>query len=387
MTQSILPSPTAPPTSPSTDPIYTLRGHTADISALSFLSCDTLLASGDVEGNVIFWAVATRRPVGKWKLHEKGILAVEGIGGGMVLSHGRDDQLHFWTISSLLSQPDSQSTPPPAPTPTLTLTVNSLNFCSVSFLAPRPSRSLITSPSLATSTLLALPSLTSNDAIDVYSLGERRYAVSGLASPKTGMCMCLKLVRWDDGEVGLVAGYESGEVVVWDLAAGRVVERRRVDDEPVLSLDTAPADPQTLLTTTASTLLTKLNLDPTTHTITSTRLVQTPSKGNACVAIRRDGRVAVVGGWDNMIRVYGVKSMKQLAVLRAHRGGVQCVAFPRSSGGGEDADADAGADAAANTIKDEGVSVGLGIGGLPPAPANMFAAGAKDGTVTLWQVY
>ena len=52
------------------DPFTILRHHKEDITSLEFLSvdnCTSILASGDVTGNVKLWNLDTRRPMVEFK--------------------------------------------------------------------------------------------------------------------------------------------------------------------------------------------------------------------------------------------------------------------------------------------------------------------------------
>jgi serine/threonine-protein kinase len=67
-----------------------------------------------------------------------------------------------------------------------------------------------------------------------------------------------------------------------------------------------------------------------------------------CVALSPDQRQALCGGKDGLVRLWDVKSMKEVALLKGHTQAVRCVAFAGNGG--------------------------------------MAAAGSEDGTVRLWTV-
>jgi WD40 repeat protein len=67
-------------------PSYVLRGHSAQVHALRFLRGNSRLLSGDAEGWVILWDVASKRAVAVWKAHGSAILAVNVWGEDAVLT-------------------------------------------------------------------------------------------------------------------------------------------------------------------------------------------------------------------------------------------------------------------------------------------------------------
>lgn len=66
---SLLPPPT---------PKYILRGHTSPIQSLKFYAQNSRLVSGDSDGWIVVWDMATKRAVGCWKAHGGAILCVVG---------------------------------------------------------------------------------------------------------------------------------------------------------------------------------------------------------------------------------------------------------------------------------------------------------------------
>lgn len=57
-------------------PTFILRGHDAAIHALHFYSRNTYLASGDSEGWLVIWSIATKRPAAVWKAHDGAVMAI-----------------------------------------------------------------------------------------------------------------------------------------------------------------------------------------------------------------------------------------------------------------------------------------------------------------------
>ena len=57
-------------------PAYILRGHTSPIHALHFFHQNAFLASGDSDGWIVVWSLASKRAVAVWRAHEGSILGV-----------------------------------------------------------------------------------------------------------------------------------------------------------------------------------------------------------------------------------------------------------------------------------------------------------------------
>lgn len=65
---------------PPATPAYIFRGHGAQIHAAGFWRDNSRLVTGDAEGWVAVWSLATKRAVAVWRAHEGAILGVEGWG-------------------------------------------------------------------------------------------------------------------------------------------------------------------------------------------------------------------------------------------------------------------------------------------------------------------
>ena len=58
-------------------PVYILRGHSAQIHAVHFLRQNLRLLSGDADGWVVLWNVPIKRPVAVWRAHKGAVLGLE----------------------------------------------------------------------------------------------------------------------------------------------------------------------------------------------------------------------------------------------------------------------------------------------------------------------
>lgn len=120
------------------------------------------------------------------------------------------------------------------------------------------------------------------------------------------------------------------------------------------------------------------------------KAVNTRHAGQQSLTVRNDGRIFATAGWDARVRVYSAKTVKELAVLKWHREGISGVALgsthtvsstPTGENGNE------------KSIKKHTESTLLERQTVARAreartrETHWLAAGAKDGKISLWDIY
>lgn len=110
--------------------------------------------------------------------------------------------------------------------------------------------------------------------------------------------------------------------------------------------------------------------------------------------MRDDGKIFATAGWDGRVRVYAVKTMRELAVLKWHKEGCYAVGFadvedPKQPGdvGGENSEE--------GRIEEKGKEVARKTGTMTVKQERLrkaetthwLAVGSKDGKVSLWDIY
>jgi ASTRA-associated protein 1 len=90
----------SPGTHSSAVPAYVLRGHISPIHALHFFRQNAYLASGDSDGWVVVWSLASKRAVAVWKAHEGSILGVRDWGGERLVTYVSLFRLQMARIST-----------------------------------------------------------------------------------------------------------------------------------------------------------------------------------------------------------------------------------------------------------------------------------------------
>lgn len=139
------------------------------------------------------------------------------------------------------------------------------------------------------------------------------------------------------------------------------------------------------------------------------KVINTKHSGQQNLKVRSDGKLFATAGWDSKIRIYSAKTLKELAVLSWHKVGAYAVAFatvdepsassnppknakptpseqPAENNVKEATSASPQPQETASLIKGPGMSVKDRRLQLAKT-AHWIAAGAKDGKVSLWDIY
>ncbi|NXB52341.1 GNB1L protein, partial [Leucopsar rothschildi] len=296
---------------PPPDPQFVLRGTSAPVHTLHF-SCGgpepdiPLLFSGSENGFIHVWNLKTHRVDTALDGHGgKSICCVETMGGkDRLLSQGRDQRICLWDLAEgRTSVTDSVFT-------------EHVGFCRCSLLKVAQGRWLMAMAgrSLEEVQILELPSKTS-----VCTLKPE-------VGAKLGMPMCLKLRQPSCGsQPVLLAGYEDGSVVLWNVSMGKALSQLICHQEPVMSLDFDSEKAKGISGSSEKVLsIWSLNEQQNLQVYKTHELV---NAGISDITIRPDKKILATAGWDHRIRIFGWKKLKPLAVLDYHTATVHCVSF------------------------------------------------------------
>ena len=348
-------------------------------------------------------------------------------------SHGRDGSLKVWQLRPGDEPQMSAALPVEGGTthrkdPWLlhSLSVNTLNFCAFSLC-----KSLhATSDDLSASSpaVVAVPGI-KDGYIDIWELpSERRlYSVPPPPDSKSGMVMAIRLLLMG-GFLYLLSAFESGLAAVQVLSPEGTwtdIYSATPHSQPILSLDVNPNFSQ-LFTSGADDVIAVHSIPVLRASSTllfadmeEPKVLKTKHSGQQGLSVRNDGRIFATAGWDSRVRVYSVKTFKELAVLKWHKDGCYATAFSTVLGEKETSErpvADA-AEAVPESIQDSeglqdddslvpnigeqpsGVVAHHSSGSLGSAPSfkqrredetrnkHWLAAGSKDGKISLWEIY
>ncbi|EXJ84570.1 hypothetical protein A1O3_05239 [Capronia epimyces CBS 606.96] len=396
-------------------PTYILRGHQSAIHALHFYHGNTFLASGDGDGWIVIWSLATKRPVAVWKGHDAGIMAFHHWTSERLVSHGRDHKLRVWQVQPEHLAGLSQTLPadgalPEQVQPWLlhSLSINALNFCAFSLCnEQQTAESELTSPASPTPQLIASPNGLDSSGIDIFQLpSEQRISqIRGENDMSSCMVMAVSLFHSheDPSRLVLVSGYEDGRVMVHShcgrLTLGesqwQKIMTSKPHSQPVLSIGVLPSR-QHFVSSGADAVLAKfaltfVNIQGETPPEKS---VNTKHAGQQGLSVRSDGKICATAGWDARIRIYSCKTMKELAVLKWHKVGCFATAFadvvpgmimgsvalePRATASPGTSPEVTSSLNALEVIKQQREE--------KARTTHWLAAGSKDGKISLWDIY
>jgi WD40 repeat protein len=419
-----------------------LRGHKAQVHAATFLRGNERLATGDADGFVVLWDLTIMRPRAVWRAHENAILGIGDWGADRIITHGRDHKLIVWRVTEDDEQRLSialplEDVPTPRPNPWIShiLEVNTMNFCSFASCQKTPEGA--PSSGDASELLVAVPNTIRSEAVDIYHLPSQVRLHTIKIAQKGGMAMSLALFH-HEAVLTLIAAFEDGAVSVHRQEADDnwiTTYRAQPHSQPILSLDLHPSH-EYFLTSAADSIIAKhpipttrqevpvafdprhriieeIDVEPqptpslisaglqgetasASRPLKSTfkawehplKTINTKHSGQQSLRIRSDGKIFTTAGWDSNIRVYSTKTLKELAVLQWHKVGCYAIAI---------ADVAAADGSSASTASGTGSSTSLVTPSkdtsvrdrriMQAKTTHWIAAGAKDGKVSLWDIY
>ncbi|KAF8551384.1 WD40 repeat-like protein [Imleria badia] len=343
-------------------PLHTLRIHQQPVLTVFISSDNERIYSGDGKGRVVITSTRSLRAIADWEAHKEGLLGIEEC-GDHVITHGRDNKIHVWqrpTESESIRQGGAASlTDQPPPPLCYSLDVNALNFCRFSlFPSPSSDGDLMA--------LIAVPNLVESALADIWTLPNRTRLHAAIGDPEdisatqfsdgrsgstsmysenfAGIIMSMHLyyapltspsTSTAQRELRLLCGYEDGGVVLRrrttpqdrQTVEGKgweVIWKNRLHVESVMAMAVSK-DCSFALTVSADHLVGRYDL--VLEADQSARSFRTKHPGNGAIAIRDDGRVCVVGGWDGRVRLYSTKSFKPLGTLVYHKENCHALAF------------------------------------------------------------
>lgn len=318
---------------PAPTPVYTLRGAGGPLNTLHF-SCNEgttpLLLSGSSKGAVHIWNLNSRRP-------EK---IIEGHSGNSVIwvnilhsvqqliSQGRDMRICLWDLNEGRSNVvDSVWT-------------GSVGFCQSSLLETSPGKWLLAYAGEQT------------EEIKIIELPSKTEVCTLLLDTKLGMVMCIKLWQPDLGRGPLLlAGYEDGSLLLWDVTQRSKLSQAKAHPEPVMCLTFDPARLKGI-SGSSDKILSSWIMDSQNNLLLQDS-VTLVNPGVSQMCIRQDSKLLASAGWDHRVRVFGWKRLKPLAVLQYHTDMVLSVAFSNHQ----------------------------------DSRQRLLAAGSKDQRISLWSIY
>lgn len=216
---------------------------------------------------------------------------------------------------------------------------------------------------IAERNLLVAPSSTSDMVVIDLTVGSIEMT---LVSPAEDVqqIMSIRIVPWPNGDTFILATYESGHLVLFDLKQSKAVHKLKYD----FGIDCCDYDVQSnrgLLGGMASVSVRTFGISHDKETLELYRrdgedIEYVPNDGQklagiSCIKFRPDRKVIVVGTCDGQIYIHSHKSLRKFATLRNHRGEITDIAFSN--------------------------------GAIDNFKSPIMAVAGSDGNVSLWDIY
>jgi WD40 repeat protein len=172
-------------------------------------------------------------------------------------------------------------------------------------------------------------------------------------------------------------------VCVRATAAWTTVYHSTVHTQPVLGLDVA-LQSGCYFTSGADAVIARhlLPVDGNPMT-TEPEVSKTGHAGQQNLILRSDERLFATAGWDSRARVYSSKSMREVAVLAHHKESCYAVAFGDMATESTEQEPEE----QKSTLSTTGVTLSSGRREKINKAAHWLAVGAKDGKISLWEIF
>lgn len=293
----------------------------------------------------------------------------------------------------------------PEPTLVHDMGVNALNYCAYDM-------TLTKGDNLTLKGWLVTPHTLDSAWLDVYELPSQRRIVEALgrnSPPSTSsivpgpaaqerrppVVMSLQTC-FVEKVLWIIAGYEDGSLRAWTTSLSTsepmLMWAHKSHAEAIMAICVSPKL-DSVLSVGADYHIVRTSLTP--NAVPEVHKVRRP--GNACVGIRWDERVCVVGGWDACVRVYAWPLMEKLAKLSYHKSSIYSLAYTRFDPA-HVLDVSQDGDSSSNGSSDEADAGSFGMNSVnepsakhlkkrqPHSKMQLLACGSKDGRISLWKI-
>lgn len=145
-----------------------------------------------------------------------------------------------------------------------------------------------------------------------------------LTTTKLGYLMCMKPITFSNQSY-LLAGYESGIFLTWDLRTNAIINVAQFEECP-FSFDFC-SEANRGFYGNASDKIGIFGYQRNEMKLIGRGDIPIKNAGISCVRIRKDQKIFCAGGSDGRVRVFSWKSLRPLTVLTDHRASVNDIVY------------------------------------------------------------
>ncbi|KAL1552002.1 daughter-specific expression-related protein [Salvia divinorum] len=327
---------------PPPDPVAVLRGHRASVTDVCFHPVKNILFSGSTDGELRIWDTLQRRTISSSWVHSAahGIISIAAAGENRVISQGRDGAIKLWDVGEAgLSR-----------SPLTTINTNSYHFCKLSVLDKPHAEITPTEKVSKNHQETEVGSeiggrnyvATAGEDLSVVEIWDVNTAEKLVKLPPSsvdrstksrGMCMAVRAFLPSEPEVyaHVVAGFEDGSMVLWDLRNPSLpVTSVKFHSEAILSLS-IDSSCGGGVSGSADEKIVTFSLNPSMGSCLVKKEVILERPGIAGTSIRPDGKIFATAGWDHRVRIHDYRKGNALAILKYHHAICNAVTFSANS--------------------------------------------------------
>lgn len=277
------------------DPVYSFKKDMGHIHCLNFCvrgeNFVSQLLAGTEKGTVYFWDLESNRLQLKQEMG-KSIQSLHSF-DYKIITQEKEGSVKLWSVKKSSYQIESQAT------------------CGLSFCKSI----LINEKLLVPQEQGCVDILNMNDLTKINQLNPER--------ENLGSIMALQEVNLGSNSC-VMAGYETGDVVLWDLNTFQPCGHIQLQDR-LTSLTFDPASKRAV-GGSASDILEVFTINNA-YEMALIGECSITNQGCNIVKVRSDSKIVVSGGWDRRIRIFSCKTFRVLAVMSDHDGPITDIQF------------------------------------------------------------
>jgi len=309
------------------DPVFNLRQmEMGAVNCICFHNTDRLFC-GTAKGAVFLWDLQTNRSPLHFTAGSEPITSIYHRDESLV-TQSKGGVIKSWDIVKCGYKLEKS------------VDTNHLGFCRIHCV---PEQNLLLSPSQDND-------ITIHDLNDL-TLQTTLSAGNQFDTP-LGSLMCMKLITFSNQSY-VLAGYESGTFLTWDLRTNTVINSAKFEECP-MAFDYC-CETNRGIYGNATDKLGIFGYIRNEMKLLNRGDLPIKNAGINCIRIRKDQKIFCSGGWDGRIRVFSWKSLRPLTVLTAHKGAIS--------------------------------DINYSVGKVDMWKSPIMATAAADGQISLWNLY